>query len=94
MSKPTRSRPRQLSRAELKAYEARRTVEMNRGGTQPATGEVTAVRPSASRSSSTRRIQPLSRAEEFAIIRSDLKRLLWILAVLVLVLVVLTFFLR
>lgn len=89
MSKPTKSRPRQLTRAELKAYEARRTVEMNRGATG-ATSEPIAVRPGTTH----RRVQALSRAEEYAIIRSDLRRLLWILAVLTVTLVVLTFFLR
>lgn len=89
MSKPTKSRSRQLTRAQLKAYEARRGVEVNRG-TATTTGEVVAKRPA----SSVRRVQALSRAEEYAIIRSDLRRLLWILAVLVVVLVVLTFVLR
>ncbi len=89
MSKPTKSRSRQLTRAQLKAYEARRTVELNRGilGVE---GESTPVR----QPTSVRRVQALSRAEEYAIIRSDLMRLLWILAVLAVALVVLTFFLR
>lgn len=89
MSKPTRSRQRQLSRAEMKAYEARRSAEMNRG-TIGAPGEAIATRPATTG----RRIHALSRAEEYAIIRSDLRRLLWILAVLMVTLIVLTFFLR
>ena len=89
MSKPTKSRPRQLNRAQLKAYEARRTIEMNRGMANP-TGEAVTARPL----STTRRVQALSRVEEYAIIRSDLRRLLLILAVLLATLIVLTFFLR
>lgn len=89
MSKPTKSRPRQLTRAQLKAYEARRSVEMNRGSAVAANDVVTA-RPKTT----VRRVQALSRAEEYAIIRSDLRRLLWILAVLTVILVVLTIFLR
>lgn len=89
MSKPTKSRPRQLNRAQLKAYEARRTVELNRGGTGTS-GDVVTARPL----NPTRRVQALSRREEYAIIRSDLRRLLWILAILLVTLVILTFFLR
>ncbi len=91
MSKPTKSRQRPLTRAQLKAYEARRTLDLNRGPAEARTDAVTArpVSPSP-----VRRVQALSRAEEYAIIRSDLKRLLWILAVLTVVLVVLTIFLR
>ncbi|HYI15087.1 MAG TPA: hypothetical protein VEX37_06830 [Thermomicrobiales bacterium] len=89
MSKPTKSRPKQLTRAQLKAYEARRTLDLHRG-TADAASEAVAVRPT----SPVRRVQALSRAEEYAIIRSDLRRLLWILAVLAGVLVVLTFILR
>ncbi len=91
MSKPTKSRPKQLTRAQLKAYEARRTLDLHRGTSEAAsTSEAVAARPA----SPVRRVQALSRAEEYAIIRSDLRRLLWILAVLAAVLVVLTFFLR
>ena len=89
MSKPTKSRPRQLTRAQLKAYEARRTLDLNRGSSDAGSEAVTA-RPV----SPVRRVQALSRAEEYAIIRSDLRRLLWILAVLAVVLVALTFVLR
>jgi negative regulator of replication initiation len=78
-----------LTRAQLKAYEARRSVEMDRGSAVAAT-DVIATRPK----STVRRVQALSRAEEYAIIRSDLKRLLWILAVLAVVLVILTIILR
>lgn len=62
---------------------------MNRGAAVAA-NDVIAVRPKTT----VRRVQALSRAEEYAIIRSDLKRLLWILAVLTVVLVILTIFLR
>jgi hypothetical protein len=89
LSKPTKSRPRQLTRAELKAYEARRAAEANRP-TIATPSEAVAVRPTQT----SRRVHALSRAEEYAIIRSDLRRLLWILAVLTVTLVVLTFFLR
>jgi hypothetical protein len=85
----------------MKAYEARRSAEVNRE--QPViANETTATRPAAvARSAATartappnRRVYALSRAEEYAIIRSDLRRLLWILAVLTVTLVVLTLFLR
>ena len=89
MSKPTKSRQKQLTRAQLKAYEARRTLDLHRGSAEAGT-EAVATRPAVS----TRRVQALSRVEEYAIIRSDLRRLLWILAVLAAVLIVLTFFLR
>jgi len=62
---------------------------MNRGSAVAANDVVTA-RPKTT----VRRVQALSRAEEYAIIRSDLRRLLWILAVLTVILVVLTIFLR
>ena len=88
MSKPTKSRPRQLTRAQLKAYEARRSIEVDRAAA--ATGDVIKARVNAP----VRRVQALTRGEEYAIIRSDLNRLLWILAVLGVVLVALTIFLR
>jgi hypothetical protein len=73
----------------LKAYEARRAAEATRSSTiedvlDRQVGPVSTVR----------RPRALSRAEELAIIRSDLKRLLMILALLAVVLIVLTFFLR
>jgi hypothetical protein len=91
LSKSTKPRSRQLTRAQLKAYEARRGIEMSQS---TATTGAEAVAPRAATSTSVRRVQPLTRAEEYAIIRSDLRRLLWILAVLATVLVVLTFVLR
>lgn len=92
MSKPTKSRPRQLTRAELKAFEARQSAEVARGATG-ASG-TTGDKPAARVTPTNRRVHALSRAEEYAIIRSDLRRLLWILAVLTATLVVMTFFLR
>lgn len=89
MSKPTKSRPRQLTRAQLKAYEARRSIETERAAAMAA-GEAIDSRVK----SPVRRVQALSRSEEYAVIRADLKRLLWILAVLTTVIVVLTIFLR
>ena len=92
MSKPTRPRTRQLTRAQLKAYEARRTVEVSRTASPVpvASGSVIESRAAAAPG----RIHMLSRAEEYAIIRSDLRRLLWILAVLSVVLVIMTIILR
>lgn len=83
-----RPRPRrQLSKAEIKAYEARRLDELRRIG--PAAGANATSLPTSARRSYT-----LSRDEEFAIIRSDLRRMLIILACLVAIVVVLTLFLR
>ncbi|HEX5167313.1 MAG TPA: hypothetical protein VFV93_18035 [Thermomicrobiales bacterium] len=79
----------------MKAYEARRSAEVNREQAVVAS-EATAARPAAAARTAppNRRVYALSRAEEYAIIRSDLRRLLWILAVLTATLLVLTFFLR
>jgi hypothetical protein len=79
-----------LSRAEIKAYEARRASEVSRIGAAP-TG---ALEPDAPTAVASRRSYVLNRAEEFAIIRSDLRRLLMILSLLVLLLVAATFVLR
>lgn len=94
MSKPTRPRTKtQLNRAQLKAYEARRAEEVQRQLESEAAGEMP-VRPTATAVAappvSRRRIYALSQAEEMAIIRSDLKRLLMILAVLLVVLAIAT----
>jgi hypothetical protein len=48
----------------------------------------------ATGAATTRRVYVLSRTEEMAIIRSDLKRLVLILAILVVVLLAMTFVLR
>lgn len=90
MSKSTKPRSRtQLSRASIKAYEARRAEEVNRVEHEDVVsvdGPV-AVYPA-------RRSFAMSRIEEMAIIRSDLRRLLLILAALAVILVVATFVLR
>ena len=81
---------KELSKAELKAYEARRADERNRIGTARADqAEVIApVMPSVEHS------YALSRDEEFAVIKSDLMRLIVILAVIAVIMVVLTFVLN
>jgi hypothetical protein len=53
-----------------------------------------ALEPDALTAVASRRSYVLNRAEEFAIIRSDLRRLLMILSLLVLLLVAATFVLR
>jgi len=88
VSKPTKTRSRpQFSKAELKAYEARRAEEVRRGPVGVATD-------AAPGSVSSRRTYALSRDEEYAIIRSDLRRLLMILVVLAVVLLIATIVLR
>lgn len=83
----TRSRDRsKLSRAELKAYEARRAAERRRISTHAATGEVVEGPTTLSAEHS----YTMSRDEEFAVIRSDLKRLGIIVAILVAMLVAAT----
>lgn len=89
MSKSSKSRSRQLSRAQLKAYEARRAEEINR-----APVEVQPERTQASRIVVPRRSVMMSRSEEMMIIKSDLRRLLLILALLAVFLIVATFILR
>jgi len=91
VSKTTKSKTaRQVSRAELKAYEARRAEEGHRVAAPQLSGEGTAA-PSAT---ATRRVYVLTRDEEYKIIRGDLRRLLLIVAILVLVLIVATLILR
>ena len=86
VSRPSKTKSRQqISRAELKAYEARRAAEVRR---VPVAGSATVE------SAPTRRSYVLSRDEEYAIIRSDMRRLLTILAILVVVLVAATIVLR
>ena len=90
MSQKPAQRPRrrrELSKAELKAYQARREDEMRRLG--PA-----ATSDSRTLPTTVRRTYTLGRDEEFSIIRSDLRRLLLILVCLVAVVVVMTIFLR
>lgn len=94
MSKPTRPRTKtQLNRAQLKAYEARRAEEVQRQLESEAAGEIPVRRAALTVAAAPvprRRIYALSQAEEMAIIRSDLKRLLMILAVLLVVLAIAT----
>jgi len=90
-SNPNRPKARkQLSKADLKAYEARRAAERRRistaspnpmGSTEPAHIPV-------------EHSFTMSRDDEYTVIKADLIRLLMILAALVVVLVVLTFVLR
>lgn len=90
MSKPTKARGRpQFSKAELKAYEARRAEEIRRVPAGSAAADT-----AAGGTASVRRTYALSRDEEYAIIRGDLRRLLLILAVLALVLLVATVIFR
>lgn len=89
MSKSSKARTRQLSRAQLKAYEARRAEEINR-----ANVEAQEERLVAQRTIVPRRSVMMNRAEEMAIIASDLRRLMLILAVLTVFLIAATFFLR
>lgn len=89
MSKSSKPRGRQLSRAQLKAYEARRAEEINR-----AAIDVSVERPQASRIVVPRRSVMMSRSEEMMIIKSDLRRLLLILAVMAVFLVIATIILR
>ena len=89
MSKSSKTRSRQLSRAQLKAYEARRAEEINE-----ASVEAQAVRAEVSHTIVPRRSVMMSRSEEMAIIRADLRRLITILAVISIFLVILPFFLR
>lgn len=88
MSKAAKSRStRPISKAELKAYQKRRAEESRRIAIPQAEGEtVTNVL--------VRHAYTLSRDEEFAVIRSDLIRLLKILAFLFVVIIVATVFLR
>jgi hypothetical protein len=75
----TRGRDRsKLSRAELKAYEARRAAERRRIATHTASSDVVELGTPLSVEHS----YTMSRDEEFEVIRSDLKRLGIIVAIL------------
>jgi hypothetical protein len=90
LSKSTKSRSKtQLSRAAIKAYEARRAEEVNR-----ADADALDSPAGPSIVSPVRRNYAVSRAQEVATIRSDLRRLLMILAVLTVILIAATFVLR
>jgi hypothetical protein len=90
LSKSTKSRSRtQLSRAAIKAYEARRAEEVNRVEPLDATATDAPIAVSSGR-----RGFAISRIDEYATIRADLRRLGLILAFLTVLLVVATLFLR
>lgn len=83
----TRSRDRsKLSRAELKAYEARRAAERRRIAAHHASDEVVELGTSLGVEHS----YTMSRDEEFDVIRSDLKRLGIIVAILIVALIAAT----
>lgn len=97
VSKPPKSRSRtRLNRAQLKAYEARRAEEIQRRIDAEAAQDAADAASRAAGGATAvprRRIYALSQPEEMAIIRSDLKRLMTILAVLLVVLAIATVFL-
>lgn len=91
MSNKSSRKPRtrkELSRADLKAYEARRADEQRRIGTASAAQQAATVVAPIEHS------YELSRDEEFSVIKADLMRLAIILAVITVLLVLLTFVLR
>jgi hypothetical protein len=89
VSKSTRPRTRaQTSRAAIKAYEARRAEEVHRADAMAETADGSPQLRSARTSMS------MTRMQEFTYIRSDLRRLLMILAVLTVLLIVATVILR
>lgn len=94
LSKPTKARERnQPSRADLKAYEARRAVAKRSDDAIPTDGRPVAA--AAKRTSTAgRSAHRISREEEYRIIKSDMKRLLVILGVLLVVLVIASIVLR
>jgi hypothetical protein len=92
-SRPNRQRQRrQLSRAELKAYESRRAAERRRIST--VTDNADAEAQALLGPNTAELTYEMTRDEEFAVIRSDLMRLLVIVAILLVMLVVFTIVLR
>ena len=90
-SKPSRQKTRkQLSKADLKAYESRRAAERHRIATPSPTPSV----PTEPASLSIEHSFKMSRDQEYAVIKSDLNRLLIIMAILIVALIALTFVLR
>jgi hypothetical protein len=81
---------KELSKADLKAYEARRADERKRIGTANTVAEPSAT-PVIARVEHT---YAISRDDEFAVIKADLMRLLVILGVIAAIMVVLTVVLR
>ncbi len=95
MAKKTARKQRnrsQLTRAELQAYEARRADERKRVGASQD-GDATAAVAVAPRQQFEHTYE-LSRDDEFTVIRSDLIRLLIVMAIITALLVVATFVLR
>lgn len=89
MSGKPRTR-KQLSKADLKAYESRRAAERRR----IATASPNPLTPTEPAKVSIEHSFALSRDEEYSVIKSDLTRLLMIVAVLFVALAVLTLVLR
>ena len=91
-SRPNRQRQRrQLSRAELKAYESRRAAERRR----ISAGDSTDAEAQALIGPNTAELTyEMTRDEEFAVIRSDLMRLLVIVGILLALLLAFTIVLR
>jgi hypothetical protein len=88
VSKSTKSKSsRQISKAELKAYQTRRAEEGQRIAVPSAQNE-------AVTSAVVRHAYTMTRDEEYAVIRSDLRRLLIIVGILLAFLVVATVLLR
>lgn len=90
-SKPNRPRARkQLSKADLKAYESRRAAERKR----ISTVSPKALAPTDPAHVSVEHSFSMSRDDEYSVIKADLVRLLIIVAALLVALVVLTIILR
>lgn len=81
---------KELSRAELKAYEARRADERKRIGT----GSISNLEAGKPVSIPVEHSFAMNRDEEFTVIKADLYRLLIILAAISVIMIVLTFLLR
>ena len=90
-SQPNKTKTRKrLSKADLKAYESRRAAERHR----VALTTPNPVAPADSAHVASEHSFAMTRDEEYRVIKSDLVRLIIILAILLAVLVVLTFILR
>lgn len=85
-----------MNRAQLKAYEARRAEEVQHSRAIQQDVDAVSGQPAAAAAAVAprRRIYAMSHEQEMAIIRSDLKRLLGIVAVLLVVLAIATLVLR
>lgn len=82
---------KELSKADLKAYESRRASERKRVTAESEAAEARTVRVPEVASQHT---LDLTRDQEFRIIRSDLIRLLYIMGILTVALAVITVILR